>query len=103
MPVRNQARTLQIDFPSRNFDPSQINHFVLQLPEVKGIFQSDDGNIVRCDRSPSSHPIVTLFQFRLPELASIEQIHPEPIETARKLNKLVITVAANSVMFEVCE
>jgi hypothetical protein len=36
-------------------------------------------------------------------LANVEQIHPEPIETAKKLSKLVITVATDSLMFEVCE
>jgi len=103
LPVSNKDRSLQIDFSSLDVDPSQINQLVLQLPEIKGIFQTDGGNIVRFDRSASSHPIITLFQFRLPELANIEQIHPEPIETARKLNKLLITVATDSLMFEVCE
>jgi len=103
LPVSNQGRNLQIDFSSLEIDPSQMNQLVLHLPEIKGIFQSDDGNIVQFDRSASPHPIITLFQFRLPELANIEQIHPEPIETTRKLNKLVITVATDSLMFEVCE
>ncbi|MHC4206282.1 MAG: FecR family protein [Planctomycetota bacterium] len=103
LPVSNQGRNLQIDFSCLNIDPSQINQFVLYLPEVKGIFQTGGGNIVRFDRSAGSYPIVTLFQFRLPELANIEQIHPKPIETKRKLNKLLITVATDSLMFEVCE
>jgi hypothetical protein len=103
LPVSNQGRNLQIDFSGLAVDLSQINQLVLQLPEIKGIFQSGEGNIVQFDRSASSHPIVTLFQFRLPESANVEQIHPEPIETARKLNRLVITVAADSLMFEVCE
>ncbi len=75
----------------------------MQLPEIKGIFQSGEGSIIRFGRPAGSYPIVTLFQFRLPELANIEQIYPEPIETARKLNKLVITVATDSAMFEVCQ
>ncbi|MHC4475301.1 MAG: FecR domain-containing protein [Planctomycetota bacterium] len=103
LPVSNQGRNLQIDSSGLAADLSQLNQLVLQLPEIKGIFQSDEGNIIQFDRSPSSHPIVTLFQFRLPELANVEEIHPEPIETARKLNKLVITVATDSLMFEVCE
>jgi hypothetical protein len=103
LPVSNQGRTLQIDFSSLDVDPSQIDQLVLQLPEIKGVFQSGEGSIVQFDRPAGSYPIVTLFQFRLPELANVEQIHPEPIETARKLNKFVITVAADSLMFEVCE
>jgi len=103
LPVSNQSRNLQIDFSSLDINPSQINQLVLQLPEIKGIFQSGEGSIIRFDRPAGSYPIVTLFQFRLPELANVEQIHPEPIETARKLNKLAITVATNSLMFEVCE
>ena len=103
LPVSNQGRNLQIDFSSLDVEPSQINQLVLQLPEIKGVFQPDEGNIVQFDRSAGSHPIVTLFQFRLPDVANVEQIYPEPIETARKLNKLVITVATNSLMFEVCE
>jgi hypothetical protein len=103
LPVSNQGRNLQIDFSSLDVDPSQINQLVLHLPEIKGIFRSDDGNVIRFDRSTSPRPIVTLFQFRLPESANIEQIYPEPIETARKLSKLLITVAADSLMFEVCE
>jgi hypothetical protein len=103
LPVSNQGRNLQIDFSSLDVDPSQINQLVLHLPEIKGIFRSDDGNVIRFDRSTSPRPIVTLFQFRLPESANIEQIYPEPIETARKLSKLLITVAADSLTFEVCE
>ncbi len=103
LPVSTQDRNLQIDFSSLNVNSSQINQLVLQLPEVKGIFQADGGNIVRFDRPASSFPIVTLFQFRLPESTNIEQIYPEPIEMARKLNKLLITVATDSLMLEVCE
>jgi len=103
LPVSNQGRNIQIDFSSLDVNPSQINQLVLHLPEIKGIFQTDGGNIVRFDRPASTFPIVTLFQFRLPESANIEQIYPEPIETARKLNKLLITVATDSLMFEVCE
>jgi hypothetical protein len=103
LPVSSRGRNLQIDFSGVNVDPSQTNQLVLYLPEIKGIFQSDDGNMVRFDRPESSFPTVTLFQFRLPESANIEQIYPEPIETARKLNKLLITVATDSLMFEVWE
>ena len=103
LPVSSRGRNIQIDFSSLDVDPSQINQFVLYLPEIKGIFQTDGGNTVRFDIPASLHPIVTLFQFRLPELANVEQIHPEPIETARKINKLLITVATDSLTFEVCE
>jgi len=103
LPVSGQDRNLQIDFSGLGVDPSQINQLVLQLPEIKGIFQSDEGNIVQFDRPADSCPIVTVFQFRLPELANVEEIYPEPIEMVRKLNKLVITVATDSLMFEVCE
>jgi hypothetical protein len=103
LPVSGQGRNIQIDFSGPDVDPSQINQFVLHLPEIKGIFQSDDGNTIQFDRPAGSYPIVTLFQFRLPELTNIEQIYPEPIETARKLNKLLITVATDSSTLEVCE
>jgi len=103
LPVSSQGRILQIDFSGLDVAPSQINQLVLYLPEIKNIFQSDEGNIIEFDRPASSFPIVTLFQFRLPELTNIEQIHPKPIETARKLNKLLITVATGSSMLEVFE
>ena len=103
LPVSCQGRNLQIDFTSLDVDPSQINQLILQLPEIKGIFQTGEGSITHFDRPAGSYPIVTLFQFRLPESAKIEQIYPEPIETARKLNKLLITVGTDSLMFEVCE
>jgi hypothetical protein len=99
----SQGRNLQIDFSGPDVDPSQINQLVLHLPEIKGIFQSGEGSIINFDRLASPFPIVTLFQFRLPELTNIEQIYPEPIETARKLNKLLITVATDSSTLEVCE
>jgi hypothetical protein len=103
LPVSSQDRSLQIDFSGLDVEPSQINQFVLHLPEIKGIFQTDGGNIIQFDRLASPFPIVTLVQFRLPELTNIEQIYPEPIETARKLNKLLITVATDSSTLEVCE
>ena len=103
LPASSQGRNLQIDLSGLNIDESQINQLVLQLPEIKGIFQSGEGSIIHFDRPAGSYPIVTLFQFRLPELTNIEQIYPEPIETARKLNKLLITVATDSLIFEVCE
>jgi hypothetical protein len=103
LPVRNQGRTLQIDSSSLGVNLSQINQLVLQLPEIKGIFQSGEASATHFDRPAGSYPIVTLFQFRLPESANVERTHPEPIEMARKLNKLVITVATDSQMFEICE
>jgi hypothetical protein len=103
LPVSEKDRNLQVDFSCLDVDPSRINQLVLYLPEIKGIFQTDDGNIVRFDRPTNPRPIVTLFQFRLPELANVEQIYPLPIETAKKLSKLVITVATDSLMLEVCE
>jgi len=103
LPVSKQDRNLQIDFPGLNAASSQINQLVLHLPEIKGLFQTDGENIIRFDRPANPRPIVTLIQFRLPELANIEQIYPEPIEMARKLNKLVVTVATDSSMLEVCE
>ncbi len=103
LPVSNQGRNLQIDFSDLGVAPSQIKQLVLQLPEIKGIFQSGEESIVRFDRPAGSYPIVTLFQFRLPELASVEQVYPEPIEIVRKLNKLVVTIATDTQMFEIYE
>lgn len=103
LPVSTQGRNLQVDFSGTGVDPSQMNYIVLQLHEIKGIFHAGEGSMIQFDRSAGLHPIITLFQFRLPELANIEQIYPEPIEVVRKLNKLVVTVATDSVMFEVFE
>lgn len=103
LPVKSQGRSLQIDFSNLSPNPAQNNRLILHLPQIKGVFQTDEENMIQFDRSASLYPIVNLFQFRLPESATIEQIYPEPIETVRKLNKLVITVATDSLMFEVCE
>ncbi len=103
LPVHSKGRTLHIDFSEMDLNALQTEPLILKLPEVKGIFQAGEENFVRFDRPSGLHPMVTLFQFRLPELANIEHIYPEPIETAEKLNKLVVTVATNSLMLEVYE
>jgi hypothetical protein len=78
-------------------------YIILKMPNITGLFQAGDKDAFQFDSTPSDASIVTLFQFRLPESTYIEEIFPRPLETERKLNRLVVTVAANSQMPHVCD
>lgn len=103
LPVSHQGRILEIDCSDDESNPALPDYLIVYLPDIQGIFRVDADHYIRFDRPAATDPIITLFQFRLPEAANIEQITPEPVEVTKKLNKLVVTVATDSLMFEVCE
>ncbi|MHC4574756.1 MAG: FecR domain-containing protein [Planctomycetota bacterium] len=101
--VHGKGNVLQIDPADALTRSPESGYLILKIPNIKGLFQAEDKFAFQFDSTSSDASIVTLFQFRLPESAYIEEISPRPLETERKLNRLVVTVAANSQMPHVCD
>ncbi len=98
--VDSSGNVLRIDLSDAVVRKSPLTHLILKIPNVRGLFRAEEEGVFGFDRPPSAGPAVTLFQFRLPEGAHIREVSGEIIERARRLNKLVITLAANSRMPE---
>ncbi|HUW19579.1 MAG TPA: FecR family protein [Sedimentisphaerales bacterium] len=100
--VDAKGNVLQIDLADALEKSAPAGHLILKIPNVQGLFRAEEEGIFQFDSPPCAAPVVTLFQFRLPEGAYVDEASPEIIEREKKLNKLVVTVAANSQMPEVC-
>ncbi|MHC4644853.1 MAG: FecR domain-containing protein [Planctomycetota bacterium] len=99
--VDGSRNVLRIDSSNAVVTKSSLTHLILKIPNVRGLFRAEEQGVFGFDRPPSAGPGITLFQFRLPEGAHIHEVSGEIIERATRLNKLVITVAANSRMPEI--
>jgi hypothetical protein len=100
--VNGKGNDLWIDFSDALTPTTSLTHLILKIPNVRGLFRVDEQGAFQFDGPPGAAPVITLFQFRLPERAYIHEVSGDIIERAKKLNKLVITVATNSQMPGVC-
>ncbi len=98
-----EGRNLLVKASALGSGVSQDTGLILELRDVKGIFQTDDGGTTRLRLPPGAPDVVTLLQFHLPNEAKIERISPEPVERTRVLNRLAITIAAEIEGLEVFE
>lgn len=94
VPTSSQGRELKID--RSVLDPAlrTDTRLILELPEVTGVFQAESAGVVQFRKPAGPRGVVTLIQFHLPAAANIESISPTPIEVTTKLDRQVITVAA---------
>ncbi|MHC4155112.1 MAG: FecR domain-containing protein [Planctomycetota bacterium] len=100
--VSGKGNLLFIDFSDGLTRTTPLTHLILRIPDVEGLFRAEQGDVFQFHVKAGRPRIVTLFQFRLPESAYIEEISPEPVEMERKLNRLVLTIAADSQAPDVC-
>ena len=103
IPVRRQGRALWIDGSAMSPGPSADNRLILQLQEVKGMLQVENGDVVHFTRPAGASDSITLLQFRLPGQASLQHILPKPIEVDTTPDRTTITVAASIEGLEVSE
>lgn len=102
IPAQGRGLDLRIDASSLDSDASQDARLILELRDVKGIFQTDSG--VTWFKSPAgASDVVTLLRFDLPESARIGRLSPEPLESTRALGRLAVTIAADIEGLEVVE
>ncbi len=98
-----EGRNLLVKASALGSGASQETQLILELRDVKGVFQTDEGGTTRLSLPAGPSDAVTLLQFHLPNEAKIEHIWPEPVERTRVLNRLAITVAAEIEGLEVSE
>jgi len=103
IPVDAQGLDLSIDASSLDPDTAQDARLILELHDVKGIFQTDAEGTTRLRIPADAADAVTLLQFHLPSEAKIERIWPEPVESTRMLNRLAVTVAGEIEGLGVCK
>ncbi len=100
--VSGKGDVLHIDLSDTPAKSARLTHVILRIPDIKGLFQAKEKDVFQFDRPAATARVITLFQFRLPEGAYIHQVSPEIIEREKDLNRLVVTIAANSQMPEIC-
>jgi hypothetical protein len=100
--VRGKGDVLHIDLSDSFAKPARLTHVILSIPDIKGLFQAKEKDVFQFDSPATTSRVITLFQFRLPEGAYIHQASPEIIEREKDLNRLVVTIAANSRMADIC-
>jgi len=100
--VSGSGNVLHIALSDALTKSPRSGYLILKVPDIKGLFQTQDKDAFQFDSPPREASVITLFQFRLPESAYIEEISPEPVEMDRKLNRLVFTIAANSQVPDIC-
>jgi ferric-dicitrate binding protein FerR (iron transport regulator) len=103
IPAKAEGRDLQVEASALGSSVSQDARLILELQDVKGIFQTDGGGTTRLSLPAGSSDVVTLIQFHLPSGATIKHISPEPVETTTTLNRLAVTVAGEIEGLEVFE
>ncbi len=103
VPTNSQGRELKID--RSTLDPAlrPDTRLILELPEVTAVLQAESPGVVQFHRPAGPRGVVTLIQFHLPAAANIERISPTPIEVTVKLDRQIITVAAEVDALELWE
>lgn len=94
VPTSSHGRELRIARSALDPALRTDTRLILELPEVGGVFQAESVGVVQFHRPAGPRGVVTLIQFHLPAAANIESISPTPIEVTTKLDRQVITVAA---------
>ncbi len=103
IPVSAEGCDLRVNASSLDFDASQGTRLILELQDVKGIFQTDAEGTTRLQIPADASDAVTLLEFHLPADARIERVQPEPVESTTMLNRLVVTVTGEIKGLEVFE
>ncbi|MBP7049417.1 MAG: FecR domain-containing protein [Phycisphaerae bacterium] len=93
IPADAQGLDLRVDASSLGPDASQGAKLILELQDVKGVFQTDPEGATRLLIPADESGAVALLELHLPAEAKIERIQPEPVESTTTLNRLVLTVA----------
>lgn len=96
LPVAARGDSHHVDLTNDPLPPGKAVVLILRLRGLTGLFEAQEDGAFEF-RSPAARaPLLTVFQFRLPERASVEELSPEPIETRNELMRLLITVPANA-------
>jgi len=103
IPVMAQGRSLQVKADALDAGALQAARLIVELPDVKGVFQTGDDGTSRVRLPSGAADTVSLIQFHLPGTAKIGRILPEPVESTRTLNRLAVTVASETKGLEVFE
>jgi ferric-dicitrate binding protein FerR (iron transport regulator) len=103
IPADAQGRDLRVDASELDSGDPQDARWILELCDVKGVFQTEDGDAIRLRIPFGTSDAITLIQFHLPDRANIEHVSPEPVEVTRMLDRLAVTVAAGIEGLEVIE
>lgn len=99
--TRLQGDALEVEIPHASTQTGPTGSVILSIASVSGIFQRAGEGAIGFERPPAASPLLSLFQFRLPGNAHIEEISPKPIEIREAFSRKVVTVAANCEEFPV--
>ena len=90
--TRAEGRVLRVDLSQR----SQTAGVILRIPNAAGLFRVGAGSIHELAVPADASPSVTLLQLCLPKSAMVHAIEDEIIETSERLDRQIVTLAADS-------
>ena len=97
--TRAEGRVLHVDLSQR----SQTAGVILRIPNATGLFRVHDGNIHEFAVPADSSHCVTLLQLCLPKSATVHAIEGEIVGTFERLDRLIVTLAADSQTLRIYE
>lgn len=84
---------LQVRLGGAGMEAKADGRLILKLSGVKGLFLPRGSGSFEAAAAGGEAPELSLYQFRLPDTARIDQIEPRPIETVRSLSRQAVTLA----------
>ncbi len=96
------GRTVHVDLSQRPQGAETVTHVVLRVPRATGLFHFDNGDVELEIAGGTSHQM-TWLQLCLPKSATVEAVSGRIIETTERLDRLVITLEADSHSLRVYE
>ncbi len=100
--VAGSGQVLRLDFSAMP-SPQFPDYVILKVPGVGGLLKETAAGLNECALPGAENDLRTLLQFHLPESARLEQVTPGAVGTSQERNRLIVTVAANVRLPEVCE
>ncbi|MBN1346917.1 MAG: FecR domain-containing protein [Phycisphaerae bacterium] len=96
LPIQQNESRLQIDLSACPVAPEEAISLVVRMSDVTGVLEDRKSGIFEFNAPGGNEGVLSVFQFRLPAGADIEEVSPKPIEVRTELSRLVVTVAADS-------
>ena len=94
--VRTSGRRVEVRAGGDYAKMEAGRRIILKLRGVKGLFAALGKGTFEYGRAGDDPSVLSLYQFRLPESALLEEIKPQAIETAEFLTRQVITLAVRA-------
>jgi len=94
--TRAEGRTLHVLLPPQLPTRNETGSAILRIPNANGLVSVNSDHTCEFALPAAASPCVTLLQLCLPKAATVRAVAGEIIETSERLDRQVITLAADS-------